>query len=229
MDINRRHFIGLIAGAAACAPSLAMETAAPSEFERCRDDILYFLDNYLVVDGEVGGKLKMNDDQRRYLKRISTTTGHFACSKGRQVGISTANCVFAYWKSVFFEKGDVWIVCPNRGMCERTGNVYSTISDSGAFPPSIGRTHFVYPVALESLSFDDENNTFILDELAFWSDGCMERWRRGVMEQRLLDVSRKGCRFIATSTPYSPTDVFTAMYMVYPEGQKMVIPRMDIV
>ena len=85
MEMNRKQFLGsLLAGATiGCTPAFAKPVLEPTEFEKCRNDILYFVDNYLEVNDRLYGKLKMSPQHREYLKRISTAPDYLFCAKGR--------------------------------------------------------------------------------------------------------------------------------------------------
>ena len=181
MNINRKQFLGsLLSGVAiGCTPTFAIEKlvkSEPTEFEKCRNDILYFVDNYLIVkeDNLWHGKnyqLILTDQQREYLKKMSETKDILVCAKGRQIGISTANNVFAYWKSIFFGTDHhVFIVEPSMRMCDEAQKMYFGISNSG-FMPLPNRVHFVTPNGIgNDVDWNDCNNTYILDEYDFWKD-----------------------------------------------------------
>ena len=175
MEINRKQFLGsLLAGATAgCIPAFAStgkNKSEPTEFEKCRNDILYFVDNYLEVNDNLHGKLKMSPQQREYLKRISTAPDFF-CAKGRQIGISTANNVFAYWKTTCFGPDyHVFIVEPNLRRKEDVKNLYENISDTGSFIHSPDNVHFITPRTMMAHDLTDKNHTYILDEFDFWDE-----------------------------------------------------------
>ena len=181
MNINRKQFLGsLLSGVAiGCTPTFATEKlvkSEPTEFEKCRNDILYFVDNYLIVkeDNLWHGKnyqLILTDQQREYLKKMSETKDILVCAKGRQIGISTANNVFAYWKSIFFGPDHhVWIVSSNKRLCYEHRVKYMGISNSG-FMPLPNRVHFVtFDRIGHDVDWNDCNNTYILDEYDWWKD-----------------------------------------------------------
>lgn len=241
MDINRKQFLGsLLAGATiGCTPAFAEPVLEPTEFEptefeKCRNDILYFVDNYLVVDDRLYGKLKMTPQQREYLKRISTTPDYFFCAKGRQIGISTANAVFAYWKTTFFENQYVFIVEPNRGMCRRMEEKYSTVSNTGAFMPLPNKVVFVTPSTMMANNLFDKNSTFILDEFAFYDNSSIDSLSLSHLNEflaRLIDsveykkgVSLSPSKFIVVSTPSGGDDTFSLFMHYVNNGRKLVLP-----
>lgn len=231
MNISRKQFLGsLLAGATAgCMPAiespffLKNET---TELEKCRNDILYFVDNYLEVNDRLYGKLKMSPQQREYLKRISTAPDYFFCAKGRQVGISTANNVFVYWKNLFFPGHKVWIVEPNMAMAKRIGESFANISNTGGFDLDSNRIHFVSPHALNCVDWHDRNNTFILDEFAWWS-------HRPESFELSLDLYNTICdgssgstlkNIIAVSTPTDHVDLFSMLMEKVDSSRKLVLP-----
>ena len=190
MDINRKQFLGsLLAGATiGCTPAFAKPGLEPTEFEKCRNDILYFVDNYLEVNDRLHGKLKMSPQQREYLKRISTAPDYFFCAKGRQIGISTANNVFAYWKTTCFGPDyHVFIVEPNFRMKERIKELYGNISDTGSFIHSPNNVHFITPRTMMAHDLTNENNTYILDEFDFWNNHCLDGLSKSHLDRFLLN------------------------------------------
>jgi hypothetical protein len=197
-NINRKQFLGsLLAGATlGCLPAFSDSRLnkseptefEPTEFEKCRNDILYFVDNYLEVNDRHYGKLKMSPQQREYLKRISTAPDFFFCAKGRQIGISTANNVFAYWKSIFFGPDHhVFIVEPHLRMKEDAKNLYWDVSNSGAFMPLPNRVHFITPRTMMAHDLTDENHTYILDEFEFWDEHSLDRLSKSHLDRFLLN------------------------------------------
>lgn len=191
MEINRKQFLGsLLAGATVgCIPAFASPRLdKPTEIEKCRNDILYFVDNYLEVNDSLYGKLKMSPQQREYLKRISTAPDYFFCAKGRQIGISTANNVFAYWKTTFFGPDyHVFIVEPNLRMKERMKELYENISDTGSFIHSPDNVHFIRPSTMMAHDLTNENHTYILDEFEFWDEHSLNRLSKSHLDRFLLN------------------------------------------
>jgi len=222
MDINRKQFIGSLV-ALAVMPTFAIDSR--TGFERCRDDILYFVDKYLVVKDYWGNAIQLSPEQREYLKRLSTARDYFFCAKGRQVGISTANNVFAYWKNLFFPGHKVWIVEPNMAMAKRAGELFANVSNTGGFNLDSERIHFVSPHALTCVDWYDRNNTFILDEFAWWSyeassfDLSMELYNSICAKngQKLNNI-------IAVSTPSDQYDLFSILVANADNSRRMTIP-----
>lgn len=193
MEINRKQFLGSLCAAASlgCIPAFAGPRSVksePTEFEKCRNDILYFVDNYLEVNDRHYGKLKMSPQQREYLKRISTAPDYFFCAKGRQIGISTANNVFAYWKTTCFGPDyHVFIVEPNLRMKERMKELYGEISDTGSFIHSPDNVHFIRPSTMMANDLTNENYTYILDEFEFWDNYSLNGLSKSHLDRFLLN------------------------------------------
>ena len=241
MEMNRRQFLGSAFAACCVGPTMG-NVEEVSEFDKCKNDILYFVDNYLEVNDPLYGKLKMAPQQREYLKGISTTPDYFFCAKGRQIGISTANCVFAYWKTLFFgEKEHVWIVCCNRGMCKCTCDKYYTIGNTGVFvhpdqvfPSSIARVHFITPDGLRGIDWHDRNNTFILDEFEFWNDNWGDKETQRTLYSNLMNplfvkdapelFKKCACNFIVVSTPNYKNSFFNTLVNWYDKSRSLVLP-----
>ena len=238
MDINRKQFLGsLLAGAAiGCTPAFAKSVLEPTEFEKCRNDILYFVDNYLEVNDRLYGKLKMSPQQREYLKRISTAPDYFFCAKGRQIGISTANNVFAYWKSVFLGPDHyVFIVEPNMRMKERMKELYGDVSNSGSFMPFPNSVHFITPRTMMTHDLTNENNTYILDEFDFWDthvfDGLSKSYLDGFLLNSLYakELSPKQfekfkAHMIVPSSICSTVGTFSNMLNHVDDSRRLVLP-----
>jgi len=240
MDINRKQFLGsLFAGAAfSCLPAFAtnkMVESEPTEFEKCRNDILYFVDNYLEVNDRLHGKLKMSPQQREYLKRISTTPDFFFCAKGRQVGISTANNVFAYWKSIFFGPDHyVFIVEPSVRMKENVKSMYWDVSNSGAFMPLSNRVHFITPRTMMTHDLTNENNTYILDEFDCWNEYNLDRLSKqylnlflgGLLFKHAYPNDFKGTlsKFIVPSAICSYDNIFVTLLRNADDSRKLALP-----
>ena len=223
MDMNRKQFIGSLV-ALAVTPAFAIDSR--TGFERCKDDILYFVDKYLVVKDYWGNAIQLSPEQREYLKRVSTARDYFFCAKGRQVGISTANNVFVYWKNLFFPGHKVWIVEPSMAMAKRAGESFANVSNTGGFDLDSDRIHFVSPHALTCVDWHDRNNTLILDEFAWWS-------HRPESFELSLDLYNTICdgssgstlkNIIAVSTPTDHVDLFSMLMEKVDSSRKLVLP-----
>jgi hypothetical protein len=221
MDMNRKQFIGSLVALAA-TPAFAIDSR--TGFERCKDDILYFVDKYLVVRDYWGNAIQLSPEQREYLKRVSTARDYFFCAKGRQVGISTANNVFVYWKNLFFPGHKVWIVEPNMAMAKRVGELFANVSNTGGFQPDPDRIHFVSPHALTCVDWHDRNNTLILDEFAWWSDGASSFDLYMELYNSICANGQKLNNIIAVSTPSDHHDLFSILVANVGNSRRMTIP-----
>ena len=191
MEINRKQFLGsLLAGATfGCIPAFTdsrLNKFEPTEFEKCRNDILYFVDNYLEVKDPIYGKLKMSPQQREYLKRISTAPDYFFCAKGRQIGISTANNVFAYWKTTFFENQHVFIVELSDRMVDAVCHMPRASSSSFKMNDGCG-IHVITPRTMMAHDLLNKNCTYILDEFDFWDNYSLNGLSKSHLDRFLLN------------------------------------------
>ena len=243
-NINRKQFLGsLLAGATlGCIPAFAGPKLdeptefEPTEFEKCRNDILYFVDNYLEVNDPIYGKLKMSPQQREYLKRISTAPDYFFCAKGRQIGISTANNVFAYWKTTCFGPDyHVFIVEPNLRMKERMKELYGEISDTGSFIHSPDNVHFITPRTMMAHDLLNKNCTYILDEFDFWDEHSLDSLSKKHLNRFLMNpvwanevspevFERFKAHMIVVSSYCSPYDFFASLINNVDDSRRLVLP-----
>lgn len=229
--MNRRRFIGTLIGglAANCVPTFASEA---SEFEKCRNDILYFVDNHLVVIDSLYGNLKMSPQQREYLKRMSEVKDHLFCAKGRQIGASTANLVFAHWKTRFFENQRVFIVEPSHGMARCMKKMDGCIFHRPACVQKGSLIQIATPTMIEcGIDWSDPNNTFILDEYAWWNRGCMNESRFTDLNSTLMGSQPAGSstgHFIVVSTPVDHKDLFCTFVTGVDDSRRLVLPNKAI-
>ena len=237
MDISRKQFLGsLLAGATiGCTPAFAKPVLEPTEFEKCRNDILYFVDNYLEVNDRLHGKLKMTPQQKEYLKRISTTPDYFFCEKGRQIGISTANNVFAYWKTAFFENQHVFIVEPSVRMVDAVCHMPRVSSSLSSFKMNDGcGIHVITPNIMMAHDLTNENSTYILDEFDFWDGYSLDRLSKqhlNLFLGRLLfkhaypnDFKGTRSKFIVPSSICSFDSYFSMIMRHVDDSRRLVLP-----
>ena len=238
MNINRKQFLGsLLSGVAiGCTPTFATEKlvkSEPTEFEKCQNDILYFVDNYLIVKddnprNEKIYQLILTDQQREYLKKMSETKDILVCAKGRNIGISTANNVFAYWKSIFFGPDHhVWIVSSNKRMCYEHRVKYMGISNSG-FMPLPNRVHFVtFDRIGHGVDWNDCNNTYILDEYDWWKDKADASVAYEIILRASCGFDMKYSPIIISTTPKNDDTsnfVFSMMKYFLHDSRYLVLP-----
>lgn len=236
IDMNRKQFLGTVFATAACSCIPSFGRSEKSEFDKCKDDILYFVDNYLEVNDTLNGKLKMTPQQREYLKHISIAPDYFFCAKGRQVGISTANNVFAYWKTIFSGSNSyVFIVEPNSRMKDRVNEMYWGVSNSGGFMPLSGYVHFISPSTMMAHDLTNENNTYILDEFDFWDEYSLNRLSKQHLDRFLLNslyakelspeqFERFKAHMIVVSSYCSPYGFFSTLMSSADNSRKLVLP-----
>lgn len=241
-NINRKQFLGsLLAGAAfGCIPAFAGPKLdeptefEPTEFEKCRNDILYFVDNYLEVNDRLYGKLKMSPQQREYLKRISTAPDYFFCAKGRQIGISTANNVFAYWKTTFFENQHVFIVELSDRMVDAVCHMPRASSSSFKMNDGCG-IHVITPRTMMAHDLLNKNCTYILDEFDFWDEHSLDSLSKKHLNRFLMNpvwekevspevFERFKAHMIVVSSYCSPYDFFASLINNVDDSRRLVLP-----
>ena len=237
MDMNRKQFLGsLFAGiTVGCNPAFATEQ---SEVDKCKNDILYWVDNYLKVHDSLYGDLKMSPQQREYLKRMSETKDILVCAKGRQIGASTANLVFAHWKTRFFENQHVFIVEPNL----RCANLFQKIDCNSIFhtpaPCQDGSmVHITTPKRIErGIDWRDRNNTFVFDEYDWWELEsqkatlleivCRMNYSRMLEKNESMEHQLEYAPIIIPSTPRHVMEhfVFPNLHFFLHNSRYMVLP-----
>jgi hypothetical protein len=109
--MNRRKFLKNLIIAAATLPILAKAFSNPStatfspsetEWDRCANDPVYFINNYVKAMNPVRGKLpfKLNPAQEAVVRDFQKSNRH-AITKDRQVGMTTLALAYALWLMVF--------------------------------------------------------------------------------------------------------------------------------
>lgn len=230
--ISRREFIGGL-GAMIVAPTIG---SVDDEFERCKRDILYWVDNYLSVHDSMHGWLEMSPQQREYLKRMSEAKDYLFCAKGRQIGASTANLVFAHWKTRFFENHHVFIVEPNSRNVKEAKHIDACIFQLPSRCQEGSMVHITTPREIErGIDWSSPNNTFIMDEFAWWGYDCMEKGRLDdltfILRNSMFENYVPGSRFIVPSTTYftsgrpSLGNVFSTLMGEVIYSRRMVLPN----
>lgn len=223
-------------------PTVACQIAdlPRSEFERCKQDIVYFAERYVKIvnnnEGVINPKLRAY--QKRYLRSL---VDHklFACSKCRQCGIITMNMIFAYWKANFFENQKIVMTACRYYLaeylrdyintmctCSDTGEIFDNTmkydSKSASFCfKNRSRIFIAVPTKEGSLlcsPHDAADWTLIIDDMAYMH--CQESIRDMI-------VHWKDCNVIVSSTPFRENDPFGLLYSTLPTDMKMKITWKD--
>ena len=85
------------------------------EFEKCKQDIIYFADNYYKIINLDRGleTIKLFDVQKQMLRMMAE--GNLIAHSKRQItGKTTLCCIFALWTALFFENSKIVIVCHSK-------------------------------------------------------------------------------------------------------------------
>ena len=107
--MNRRRFLKNLMIAAATLPILAKAFSKPSmpipsetEWDRCANDPVYFINNYVKAMNPVRGvrPFKLNSSQEAMVRGFEKSNRH-AITKDRQVGMTTLALSYALWLMVF--------------------------------------------------------------------------------------------------------------------------------
>jgi hypothetical protein len=117
--MNRRKFLKTLAIAAATLPILAKALSKPStsmlspsetEWDRCANDPVYFINNYVKVMNPVRGKLpfKLNPAQEEVIRGFQKWDRH-AIAKDRQVGMTSLALAYALWAMTFKSSQNVLV------------------------------------------------------------------------------------------------------------------------
>lgn len=231
--IDRRSFLTWIAGSAvSCAVPDVLAKPSASEFDKCKNDILYFAEHYIKIPAFDNGDHALYDIQEQYLKNIASNS-LFICKKSRQAGITKMNVIYAMWKSLFFEKQNIDMVFHKYASFQCLKNTFADMNlyddsfkhacthSDGLLAYALGNGNTIrfmtYNEFAEAESVIGKHNIFILDELAF----CNNQFavynaisRRWFWQDNTM---------IAVSTPSSNNDAFSRLYDGAAEDHKMTI------
>jgi len=83
------------------------------EFLKCKEDLYYFIDNYVKIQHPLKGiiNFKLYNYQKKLLKQFEDKNFNIIF-KDRQKGISTLLLVYCIWKCLFYEKENILYVTP---------------------------------------------------------------------------------------------------------------------
>lgn len=81
------------------------------EFEKCKNDILYFAENYffILIPGKGKEKIKLYSAQKRVLKKMMKNS-YFVLLASRQIGKTTIFTIFLLWVTLFFNDNKILLV-----------------------------------------------------------------------------------------------------------------------
>lgn len=241
MNISRKQFLTGLLGVTTVA-SMPLNgiafTVNISEFDKCRNDIVYFVEHYVMLAGK---PVVLREIQKEYLKRI-VSNSVFACKKSRQAGITLMNTVYALWRAYFFENQHIEMVfCkPSQAAFIRSGirmlktnsisfaNVISDyICGDGSYMLTFSNGNSIklnwYSNFANSRGTDG-SNIIIADELAFAGSYSLR------ITQKIKDwYNDRNKKFFAVSTPLAKNDAFGLLYNTLPDDHKMTITVHDYI
>lgn len=218
--IDRRSFLTGIAGSAvSCAIPEVSDAHNTSEFDKCKNDILYFAEHYIKIPAFDNGDHALYDIQKQYLKNIASNSW-FICKKCRQSGITTMNVIYAMWKLLFFENQHIDMVFHKYDQCRQVMRMIMDMNlYDDSFKDMMQSAHCKYTLKngnvirfmsyskfVDSESHYGQNNITILDELAFCDI-------YGEVPIVVTDRTRMNNTMIAVSTPYMHND-FLLRYII---------------
>ena len=81
------------------------------ELERCKNDILYFAENYfyILIPGKGKEKIKLFPAQKRILKGMKKNP-YFVLLASRQIGKTTIFTIYLLWTALFFNDNKILLV-----------------------------------------------------------------------------------------------------------------------
>lgn len=123
--MDRRDFLKLC-GLIAVPPSILAATVHPTgEYERCKADPAYFIDNYVKIRGADSNivPLRMRPQQVQVVHswRAGGDTNY---SKDRQVGMTTIAMAYALWLIAFHDNTPVLVVAAREGCAHHAANIF---------------------------------------------------------------------------------------------------------
>lgn len=242
MNITRKQFLTGLFGVSAII-SIPLNGVASvtgnSEFNKCRNDIVYFVEHYITRGGK---PVVLREIQKTYLKRISGNNV-FACKKSRQAGITMMNTFYALWRAYFFENQHIEMVfCKmSQAAAIRYGILMSKIGvigftngiaddkyHDGSYKLAFNNGNSIklnwYSNFANSPKETDDSNIIIADELAF-AESYGSCFTHRIKEWFDNDTKT----FIAVSTPFREHDVFGLLYTTLSDDHKMTITIYDYI
>ena len=129
--MNRRKFIKTIAIGAAILPLLAKafsklpHTAVETEWDRCANDPVYFINNYVKLKQHDGTTplFKLFPEQEVVIRKFQKSNRH-AITKDRLVGMTSLTLAYALWLMVFKPKQTILIGTYSNAGSQHQMNVF---------------------------------------------------------------------------------------------------------
>ena len=192
-----------------------------SEIEKCKNDIVYFAENY-YTSANIDGiwKMPLFKAQKRVLRGMAKRQDIITLG-ARQVGLTTLNGICALWEALFTTDSYVGIISHKRACAE---NIMDRITMAYDKLPEWMRLG-VYTCNTSKISFKNGSmitimtapasaccgmtlSTLIIDNAAFIPDRQMDELWNSIVP--VMSSSRRS-RLILTSTPNGATGKFAEM------------------
>jgi hypothetical protein len=200
------------------------------ELKKCKEDIVYFAENYFYIVNLDRGKevIKLYTRQRQILK--SLVNNRFTCLLScRQFGKTTLMTIYALWVSCF-EPDQRIVIVANR---EQTAiNIFKRIRTAYEQLPNFLKPG-VKDYGKSGLTFDNDSsigvstttstavrgesiNCLIIDEMAFIENHLIEDFWKSVIP---VISSGKKSKIFAVSTPNGTDNKFYEVYSTAERGK----------
>ena len=103
-----------------------------SEFKKCKNDILYFAKKYVYVQSVVYGNQLYSYDYPLMTDLLTKMTNHSKIIgfKARQVGMSTAEVLYALWRITFFDDIRITFLAHNSACAQRIQKLFCSMRSS---------------------------------------------------------------------------------------------------
>ena len=201
-NITRKNF--LKAAGMTFAGLVATSTLAKTndiDVNTYKNDPIGFIEKYFVLEN--GKNIKLRDYQKDYIKKLSSQK-YLICNTCRQVGITTMNIAFAYWKAVCFEDVNIVLVEPDLAYEDEATSAYEQLFLVNTIRMPIAQSSkFVVTIAdsfNRSLFDETKRNLVIMDGFAFFGDD---------FKNHKIYTLPDGMELIAiSSTPISKFEMF---------------------
>lgn len=153
-----------------------------SEYERCKDDLIYFIERYCYQKDPMQGDvlIKLTDQQKEIINDIDTYQYNLF-NKSRQIGMSIVFVAYSLWKNIFYDNVNIGIMSVSMGaknyLIEKYKIMYDNLPEKFKILKESNKYHKKYKndsqiqfmsrfTDLKSWSFD----YLFLDEYAFFNN-----------------------------------------------------------
>jgi hypothetical protein len=209
------------------------------EFNKCKDDIIYFAKNYFYLISPRDGKQLFSYDYTLMADLLSKMTKHdnIITLKSRQIGMTTINIIYTMWKSIFFNNISIGLVSPkemnNKRSIELFDFAYNNLPDwmkphlinnNNNYRRKFTNNVNIYTLNPEDIIIDnkgeilfrlsssDYHNINDLDTLLFDEMAFFNKQPLETLTSKIL--SNITCKlFVNSTSPYKRENPFIQMYL----------------